>query len=65
MVYHEACRGHAETFGPASQADGACGSTEHDDRGIEDFAPDIGRSPHAEEDEELPVEWRWCRVRCV
>ena len=42
MVYHEACRGHAETFGPASQADGACGNTEHDDSRIEDFAPDIG-----------------------
>ena len=48
--------GTPKPFGPASQADGACGSTEHDDSGIEDFAPDIGRSPHAEEDEELPVE---------
>ena len=48
-------RRHAEIFRPASQAGGACGPTEHDDSGIEDFAPDIGRSPHAEEDKALPV----------
>ena len=48
--------GTPKPFGPASHSDGACGSTEHDDSRIEDFAPDIGSSPHAEEDEELPVE---------
>ena len=56
MGHNEARRRHAEIFGPAGQAGGACGRAEHDDRGIEDFARDIGRSPHAEEDEELPVE---------
>ena len=34
----------------------ACGPTEHDNSRIEDFAPDISGSPHAEEDEEVPVD---------
>ena len=55
LVYSEARCRHAEIFGPGRQG-GACGLAEHDDSGIEDFAPDIGRSPHAEEDEEVPVE---------
>ena len=45
LVHNEARRRHPEIFGPASQAAGASGPTEHDDTGIEDFAPDIG-GPH-------------------